>query len=112
MATYTLNRELNGIELYFESKPAQAVIDVLKEARWRWHKAKKCWYNKQSEKALEFAQRVAEGKEEPKEEGLKTGGETGSGYLGGGEWTGVNFGLLHSYGDINKIGRASCRERV
>ena len=107
--TYMLNQEFNGIEIYFDSKPAQAIIDTLKNARWRWHRAKKCWYNKQSDSTLAMAQNLADGKETPKTDenseaaiGLKTGGKTGSGYLGGGEWTGVNYGKFHSYGDINK----------
>ena len=61
MTTYTLNSECNGIELYFTDKPAQQTIDALKVARWRWHRSKMCWYNKQSETALAMAQTIVDG---------------------------------------------------
>ena len=115
-ATFTLNPELNGIELYFGDKPGKAVLDMLKQARWRWHNAKKCWYAKQTEAALELAQtiisqEIINSSETAQEAGLQTGGETGSGYLGGGEWTGINFGMYHSYGDINKAVKKEMQRR-
>ena len=50
MASLVFNHELNGIELYFDKKPLQTIIDSLKNAGFRWHKLKNCWYAKQSEK--------------------------------------------------------------
>ncbi|TPG68680.1 hypothetical protein EEL31_09185 [Brevibacillus laterosporus] len=50
-----INEELNGIELYFNSKPVQKVIDNLKENGFRWSGFKKCWYTKQSERAFQIA---------------------------------------------------------
>jgi len=44
------NKEHNGLELYFESKPEQKVIDCLKSAFFRWHNLKKCWFAKNTEK--------------------------------------------------------------
>lgn len=38
------NKQFNGIEIYFDSKPNAATIAKLKEHRFRWHSAKKCWY--------------------------------------------------------------------
>ena len=58
MASLVFNKELNGIELYFDKKPLQTIIDSLKNAGFRWHKLKKCWYAKQSEKALKIAQSI------------------------------------------------------
>lgn len=50
-----LNEELNGIELYFNSKPQQTVLTELKSNGFRWSSFKKCWYTKQSEKAFKVA---------------------------------------------------------
>lgn len=57
-ARYEYNDAHNGVEIYFKGKPEQKIIDALKAARWRWHNAKKCWYNKQSAEALELAKRL------------------------------------------------------
>lgn len=58
MVSLVFNNELNGIELYFDKKPLQDIIDSLKNAGFRWHKFKKCWYAKQSEKTLKVAQSI------------------------------------------------------
>jgi hypothetical protein len=50
-----LNNELKGIELYFDAKPIQSIIDGLKSNGFRWHNFKKCWYAKQSEQTIEIA---------------------------------------------------------
>ena len=55
-----LNEELNGVELYFDKKPLQNVIETLKSAGFRWHRLKKCWYAKQNDKTLALAQSIAE----------------------------------------------------
>ena len=55
MCKMLLNKELEGIELYFDVRPLQAIIDSLKNAGYRWHNVKKCWYAKQSEKTIEEA---------------------------------------------------------
>ena len=55
----TVNQEHNGLELYFEDKPGDDVLTALKEARWRYHRAKKCWYAKQTPANLSIAQRFA-----------------------------------------------------
>ena len=58
MVSLVFNQELNGIELYFDKKPLQTIINSLKNAGFRWHKLKKCWYAKQSEKTLKVAQSI------------------------------------------------------
>lgn len=50
-----INEELNGIELYFNAKPQQTVLSELKSNGFRWSNFKKCWYTKQSDKALKIA---------------------------------------------------------
>ncbi|PPB12856.1 LPD29 domain-containing protein [Brevibacillus laterosporus] len=59
-----INEELNGIELYFNSKPVQKVIDNLKENGFRWSGFKKCWYTKQSERAFQIARSFANDSEQ------------------------------------------------
>ena len=61
MITYVLNEKLNGIELYFDSKPHGEILNTLKENGWRWHNVKKCWYTKQSEKNLLIASELLNG---------------------------------------------------
>lgn len=58
MAFVKRNKEHNGIELYFTSKPAASVLNKLKENGWRWHKAKKCWYNRYSDYNYSFANKL------------------------------------------------------
>lgn len=58
-----INEELNGIELYFNTKPQQTVLSELKSNGFRWSNFKKCWYIKQSEKALKIASSLTNGEE-------------------------------------------------
>jgi hypothetical protein len=50
-----LNSELNGVELYFNEKPLQNIIDSLKNSGFRWSGFKKCWWAKQNENTLKTA---------------------------------------------------------
>ena len=61
MTALTLNKELNGIEISFESKPSTATLDALKAAGYRWHRAKKVWYAKQTAERLALAQEITGG---------------------------------------------------
>lgn len=63
-ATYTLNAEKNGVEIRFDSKPAAAVLDTIKAAGYRWSRARRLWWAKQSPTAMEAAQAVTEGRME------------------------------------------------
>lgn len=58
-----LNEELNGIELYFNSKPQQTVLTDLKSNGFRWSNFKKCWYTKQSDKAFQIANSLTNNEE-------------------------------------------------
>lgn len=40
------NEEYQGEELYFDDKPTEEIITILKENSYRWHRQKKCWYRK------------------------------------------------------------------
>ncbi len=64
MATLAINKDLNGIEVTFESKPAQEVIEILKNNGFRWHKMKKLWYAKNTAERLALAENIADEKVE------------------------------------------------
>ena len=55
------NREFNGLEVYFTEKPAQNVIDGLKNRHFRWHNFKKCWYSKNTPENREFLESIGNG---------------------------------------------------
>lgn len=50
-----LNEEKNGVEIYFSGKPSEDVRNNLKSNGFRWSKYNKCWYAKQNEDTLNFA---------------------------------------------------------
>lgn len=62
MTMFTLNEELKGVEIYFDTKPATKILETLKSAGFRWNKFKKCWYAKQKENTLKIAKDIAENK--------------------------------------------------
>lgn len=55
-ATFTLNQEHNGIEIIFDGKPEAATLDALKASGYKWHRAKKLWYAKQTPEKIALAQ--------------------------------------------------------
>ena len=61
MAYYTLNQELNGIEISFDSKPAADTLTALKAAGYRWHRVKKVWYAKQTADRINLAKSISDG---------------------------------------------------
>lgn len=61
MATYKLNNELKGIEIYFTEKPEVGILQNLKKNGFRWNRKKLCWYAKQSEKTLKIAESLSNG---------------------------------------------------
>lgn len=60
-AIITRNAEKNGIEITFATKPAQIVLDTLKNAGYRWHNVKKLWYAKANEKTENAAKSITDG---------------------------------------------------
>lgn len=58
VATMQINEELNGIELYFDNKPEQKVLENLKANKFRWSNYKKCWYSKQSDNTFKLAEQL------------------------------------------------------
>lgn len=61
MTTLLLNNELNGVELYFDSKPQQETINTMKSLFFRWNPKKYCWYAKQNDKTLSLANELVNG---------------------------------------------------
>ena len=55
MAFVKRNFEHNGLEIYFSSIPSASVLTKLKSNGWRWHRQKRCWYNRYSENNYSFA---------------------------------------------------------
>lgn len=56
------NKEHNGIELYFNSKPEARTIEGLKAHHFRWHGVKKCWFAKSTKENQEYCQLLQFGK--------------------------------------------------
>lgn len=52
------NQEKNGIELYFNVKPAKEILQLLKDNHFRWHNVKKCWYTRVNDKALQIVELI------------------------------------------------------
>ncbi len=57
--TLTYNKEKNGIELKFRSRPSEEILDTLKANRFRWSKFQKIWYARQTPQAIKTAERIA-----------------------------------------------------
>jgi Large polyvalent protein associated domain 29 len=67
-ATYSLNEELNGIEITFTGVPSEEIRNELKANGFRWSKYKKVWWAKQTAERLEFAKMLAGETEQQMEE--------------------------------------------
>lgn len=63
MTTINRNLEKHGIEITFDAKPVQTIIDALKAAGFRWHRAGGYWYAKENADTLAVAQSVSDGNE-------------------------------------------------
>jgi len=53
--TLTVNNERNGYEIRFPQKPADDILQRMKDAGWRWSKYSSCWYHRQTPANLAFA---------------------------------------------------------
>ena len=62
IANYVLNNDLHGVEIYFDEKPGEVVRNALKAARFRWNGKKSCWYARQTETALQLAEKLTKGR--------------------------------------------------
>ena len=57
--TITDNAQYGSLEISFDGKPSEAVRDVLKENKFRWHKTKKVWYGKTDRQTITDALNAA-----------------------------------------------------
>ena len=103
MAIWRLNEEKNGVEIVFDKKPANEVLDKVKAMGFGWHGRDKYWYAKQTPERIEFAKKIAEITAETGAEVVETvaeapkttdtsdwGGEFSKGYMGATRWDGKN----------------------
>lgn len=60
MAHYILNEKLNGVEIYFDSKPEDSIRSEMKASGFRWSQRQGMWYAKQSETTLTLAKKLGE----------------------------------------------------
>lgn len=49
------NKEKNGVEIVFDSKPDDETLTLLKANGWRWSRFNRLWYNRLTPGNLEFA---------------------------------------------------------
>jgi hypothetical protein len=60
-----LNDQQKGIELYFNGKPNEGTRKLLKENGFHWNGKKLCWFTKQNEKSILFAEGFVSAYNEP-----------------------------------------------
>jgi len=58
-AVWRKNLEHEGIEIEFEGKPAQEIINELKGYRFKWSRRQGIWYSKGYDYQVEFAKKIA-----------------------------------------------------
>jgi len=54
-----VNEAKNGIEIRFSEKPYQGILEILRQNGFRWHRKRKFWYAKQSDKTWAAANDIA-----------------------------------------------------
>ena len=58
LARLVKNAELKGIEIYFDAMPSEEIRNDMKSLGFRWHRAKKCWYAKETADRLNLANKL------------------------------------------------------
>lgn len=97
------NPQFNSTEIYFDGKPSEAVREVLKSHKFRWHSVKRCWYGYESESTIAAAITGTTTDEAP-------ASVIGDGYMGGGAIYGSKS-HLHLYGaDLSAAVRADLKK--
>ena len=97
------NPQFNSLEIYFEGKPSEAVRNVLKSSKFRWHSVKRCWYGYGSEESIASAITGASTEEEPAT-------VIGDGYLGGGSIYGSKSNHYLHGADLSAAIRADLKK--
>lgn len=57
-AEMIINEECNGVEIYFDERPDEEILEELRVCKWRWHKKKRCWYSYDSDEHRNMAERL------------------------------------------------------
>lgn len=57
--TISVNPEKAGIEIRFESRPTDDVLNQIRGAGWRWSRYNRCWYTRNSDASLAWATQFA-----------------------------------------------------
>lgn len=97
------NSQYNSTEIYFDGKPSEAVREVLKSHKFRWHSVKRCWYGYESEETIAAAITSTTTDEAP-------ASVIGDGYMGGGAIYGSKS-HRHLYGaDLSAAVRADLKK--
>lgn len=97
------NPKFNSLEIYFDGKPSEAVRDVLKTNKFRWHSVKRCWYGYGSEESIASAITGASTEEEPAT-------VIGEGYMGGGSIYGSKSSRCLHGADLSAAIRADLKK--
>lgn len=87
--TINYNKEHNGIEIIFASKPDKEYLDLLKSNGFRWHRVKKLWYAKENSKSRSVVEQIKDNDDLLNFEGSKKV----DGYLGSVGFEGTNNDL-------------------
>ena len=53
------NKDMDGIELYFNDKPSEQIRNILKSNKFRWHGKKKMWYAKITDERKNLVEQMA-----------------------------------------------------
>lgn len=64
MEEWRINKNKDGVEIYFGYKPSSEILALVKENGFRWSRHQEVWYGKDTEKRREIAKEVT-GIEEP-----------------------------------------------
>lgn len=56
--TLTENEEKNGIEIRFSRRPAEHILQMVSDKKFRWYKRGQYWYAKRTEERLSFAKEI------------------------------------------------------
>lgn len=86
MTYYKINEAKNGVEIYFDKKPAEAVREELKANGFRWGRG--YWWAKQTAERLALAKKYADEAGNPLDEYTT---EATPGYMGAIETTGSEY---------------------
>lgn len=57
--TISINLEKAGIEIRFEARPTDDVLNQIRGAGWRWSRYNRCWYTRNSDESLAWATQFA-----------------------------------------------------